>query len=136
MYFTHAFAKPMLAEVGWIKNRSPIEKQKLVYFIFWGRLNLNVLFMKTVKLQELEVGDIFVHINDKAKNPTRFLVKGIPEFNLRHGRPTRKCVNLKTHFIVGKSCPLDVYKVGESKYKDKLNEARKNLLNLLKDNNE
>lgn len=41
MYVSPHDAKPMLAEVGWIKNRSLIEKQKLVYFIFCDRLNLN-----------------------------------------------------------------------------------------------
>ena len=61
-------------------------------------------------LQELEIGDKFYHKSAQFKATPIFRVHGKPEFNLRHGSPTRLCVNLKTNEIVSKSCRLEVIK--------------------------
>jgi hypothetical protein len=74
-------------------------------------------------LHELEIGDKFIAINDRAKNPIKYIVKGSPMFNIRHGRPTRLCVKLPEGEIVSKSCGLEIKPIGESKHKAKMNNA-------------
>jgi hypothetical protein len=68
-------------------------------------------------LKDLEPGDKFVHANSKDKTPKQFIVKGNCLFNSGHGSSTRLCIELKTGAIVGKSCRLEVVKVGESIHK-------------------
>jgi hypothetical protein len=70
-------------------------------------------------LHSLTPGDIFTHAKSKAKNPTKFIVKGNPMFNRRHGSATRYCFDLKRRELVSKSCRLEVVKVGESKNKQR-----------------
>lgn len=72
-----------------------------------------------ITLGELEIGDIFCHAADKSEH--KFLVYGNKFFNRGYGRPTRKCVDIKSKEVVSKSCPLKVYKLGESKHKEKMN---------------
>lgn len=74
-------------------------------------------------LKELQIGDKFVALNDKAKNPKKFIVKGNPMFNVRHGQATRLCVLLPEGETVSKSCGLLVKKIGESKHKERMNTA-------------
>ena len=69
-------------------------------------------------LRDLEPGDIFVHAKDKANRPARFIVYGNPAFNIGYGSATRVCVTKGER--VGKSCNLEVIKVGESKHKEKI----------------
>lgn len=76
-------------------------------------------------LKDLEPGDKFVHANSKAKRPKQFIVKGNCMYNARHGSATRKCIDLKNQVIVGKSCRLEVVKIGESKNKAKFIEQAK-----------
>lgn len=70
-------------------------------------------------LSDLTPGDIFTHAKSKAKNPTKFIVKGNPMFNRWHGSATWYCFDLKRRDMVGKSCRLEVVKVGESKNKQR-----------------
>lgn len=72
-------------------------------------------------LKDLEPGDKFVHAKSKAKHPKKFLVKGSCLFNRGHGSSTRDCIDLQTLEIVGKSCRLEVVKIGESIHKQKIN---------------
>jgi len=76
-------------------------------------------------LRDLEPGDKFVHAKSRAKKPKQFIVKGPPMFNAGHGSATRKCVDLSSNTIVGKSCKLEVVKIGESKHKAKYLEQSK-----------
>jgi hypothetical protein len=76
-------------------------------------------------LKDLESGDKFVHAKSKAKNPKQFLVKGSCMFNAGHGSSTRKCIDLLKQTEVGKSCKLEVKKVGESLHKQKMLEQAK-----------
>lgn len=69
-------------------------------------------------LRELEIGDIFIHKNDKAKG--KFIVRGNSLFNIRHGSATRLCVSLRTKNTVSKSSRLAVIKIGESKHKQRM----------------
>jgi len=80
---------------------------------------------KPMILRDLEPGDKFVHAKSRAKNPKQFLVKGNPMFNAGHGSATRKCIDLLKREIVGKSCKLEVKKIGESLHKKKLIEQAK-----------
>lgn len=64
-------------------------------------------------LSSLTPGDIFTHAKSKAKNPTRFIVKGNPI------GAKRICWNLKSSELESKWCGLEVVKVGESKIKSK-----------------
>lgn len=57
-------------------------------------------------LKELEIGDVFRHA--KGKISTLFRVIDKPVFNIRHGSPTRKCLNLTTDDVESKSCRLEV----------------------------
>lgn len=76
-------------------------------------------------LKDLEPGDKFVHANSKAKTPKQFVVKGNCMFNRHHGSSTRHCIDLKNRAIVGKSCRLEVVKIGESQHKQKYLEQAK-----------
>jgi hypothetical protein len=76
-------------------------------------------------LKDLEPGDIFVHAKSKAKKPKRFIVKGNPMYNAGHGSPTRFCIDLVAREVVGKSCKLEVKKIGESAHKQKFLEQAK-----------
>lgn len=76
-------------------------------------------------LKDLEPGDKFVHAKSKAKNPKRFIVKGSCMFNARHGSATRVCIDIKKRVTVGKSCRLEVKKIGESQHKEKFLEQAK-----------
>lgn len=76
-------------------------------------------------LKDLEPGDKFVHAKSKAKHPKQFLVKGNCMFNARHGSAIRHCIDLAKRVIVGKSCRLEVKKIGESQHKQKYLEAAK-----------
>lgn len=69
-------------------------------------------------LKEIEIGDIFYNVKDLAKH--KYLVRGNPVFNIRHGAPTRSCMDIKTKVIVSKSCKIEVIKTGESKFKEEL----------------
>jgi len=73
-------------------------------------------------LNDLEPGDFFVHAKSRAKNPKKYMVLSMPEFNARHGGSTRKCVDLFNNNEVGKSCRLEVIKVGQSLHKAKIME--------------
>lgn len=76
-------------------------------------------------LKDLEPGDKFVHAKSKAKHPKQFLVKGNPMFNRHHGSATRICIDLLKQEAVGKSCKLEVKKIGESLHKQKMLEQAK-----------
>lgn len=71
-------------------------------------------------LKDLEPGDIFVHAKSRAKHPHRFVVLGNCTFNRGHGSSTRLCRNVSDRETQGKSCRLEVKKVGESIHKQKL----------------
>jgi len=75
--------------------------------------------METITLRDLEPGDIFIHAKGQGKNKQKFIVRSMPEFNPRHGSPTRKCIKLGDNSIVGKACKLKVIKTGESFRKQK-----------------
>lgn len=77
-------------------------------------------------LRELQPGDKFVHAKAKGRNPKRFVVNGNCIFNRGHGTSTRMCVDLGTKENVGKSCNLEVRKIGESVHKEKLMEKFSN----------
>jgi hypothetical protein len=78
-------------------------------------------------LKDLEPGDKFVHAKSKDKAPKQFIVKGNCLFNSGHGSSTRLCIELKTGAIMGKSCRLEVIKIGESIHKQIfLEKAQKN----------
>jgi hypothetical protein len=79
-------------------------------------------------LKDLEPGDKFVHAKSKAKHPKQFLVKGNCMYNVGHGSSTRQCVDLLKQTIVGKSCKLEVKKIGESLHKKKMLEQAKSKL--------
>jgi hypothetical protein len=70
-------------------------------------------------LKDLEPGDKFVHAKSPAKHPKQFLVKGNCMYNAGHGSATRTCIDLLKQEIVGKSCKLEVKKIGESLHKQK-----------------
>jgi hypothetical protein len=70
-------------------------------------------------LKDLEPGDKFVHAKSKAKKPKVFIVKGNCMFNAGHGSATRICIDLDKNVKVGKSCRLEVRKIGESAHKQK-----------------
>lgn len=72
-------------------------------------------------LKDLDNGDIFVHANSLSKNPTKYIVYGNPKFNRGHGSSTRMCRKMDGE-LISKSCRLEVYKVGESKHKIKIQE--------------
>lgn len=76
-------------------------------------------------LRDLEPGDKFVHAKSKAKKPKQFIVKGNPMFNAGHGSATRLCIDLIKREVVGKSCKLEVKKIGESLHKQKMLEQAK-----------
>lgn len=65
-------------------------------------------------LKELEIGDIFY--NEKDRQKKLFVVRGNSVFNIRHGSPTRVCMELKTREIVSKSCKINVVYKNESKF--------------------
>jgi hypothetical protein len=67
-------------------------------------------------LRDLEPGDIFVHKNSRAKNPTKYLVYGNPEFSQGHGSAIKRCRTLAGE-PVNKSCKLEVIKISESIHK-------------------
>jgi hypothetical protein len=71
-------------------------------------------------LKELEPGDKFIHAKATGTFPKKFLVKGSCMFNRGHGSSTRQCVDLQTGNIIGKSCRLEVKKIGESIHKQKM----------------
>src|SRR4051812_19900726 len=75
-------------------------------------------------LKDLEPGDIFVHAKAKKSQQRKFIVYGNSQFNIRHGGATRMCRTLKGD-AVSKSCRLQVTKVGESPYKEKIMEMFK-----------
>ena len=64
-------------------------------------------------LKELEIGDIFY--NEKDKQKKLFVVRGNSVFNIRHGSPTRVCMELKPRALVSKSCKINVVYKNESK---------------------
>lgn len=66
-------------------------------------------------LKELEIGDIFY--NEKDKQKKLFVVRGSPVFNIRHGSPTRVCLELKTKELVSKSCKINVVYVNPNRFK-------------------
>jgi len=70
-------------------------------------------------LRGLEIGDIFIHAKSKSKSPKRFVIITNPYFNIRHGAACRRCRDLGGREY-GKSCNLEVKKVGESIHKAKL----------------
>lgn len=70
-------------------------------------------------LRDLTPGDKFVHAKSKAKHPKQFIVKGNCMFNAGHGSSTMTCIDLLTNTTVGKSCKLEVRKIGESLHKQK-----------------
>jgi hypothetical protein len=76
-------------------------------------------------LKDLEPGDKFVHQKSNAKKPKQFIVKGNCMFNGGHGSATRLCIDLNANKVVGKSCRLEVRKIGESAHKEKYLEAAK-----------
>jgi hypothetical protein len=76
-------------------------------------------------LRDLEPGDKFVHAKSKAKNPKQYLVKGNCMYNAGHGSATRQCIDLLKQKVVGKSCKLEVKKIGESLHKQKFLEQAK-----------
>ena len=78
-------------------------------------------------LRQLEIGDIFIHASCKDPHPRKFLVRGNSVFNPGHGRPTRSCIDMKTKKLVGKSCPLEVIKTGESTHKEAMKLKPQNL---------
>ena len=67
-------------------------------------------------LKELEIGSIFY--NEKDRQKKLFVVRGNPVFNIRHGSPTRVCLELKTKQLVSKSCKINVIYDRESKFVD------------------
>jgi hypothetical protein len=70
-------------------------------------------------LGDLENGDVFVHRNNrKGKHGQKFVVYGNPQFNIRHGSATRMC--RKNGEAVSKSCRLEVIKIGNSVFKEKI----------------
>lgn len=75
--------------------------------------------IESMKLRELEIGDMFIAESDKKKT-TKFVVRNNTAFNYRHISGTRFCVVASTGEIVSKSANLDVIKTGESKHKQKL----------------
>lgn len=66
--------------------------------------------MSDKTLHDLEIGDIFYPASKIAKATPLFRVTGKPEFNIRHGSPTRMCLNMQTREYVSKSCRLKVIK--------------------------
>jgi hypothetical protein len=70
-----------------------------------------------ITLKDLEIGDIFINVKDKK---TKWIVRGSSCFNSRHGSPTRVCLKCSDGTLVSKSCRIEVKKIGESKYKDKM----------------
>ena len=63
-----------------------------------------------MKLGELQIGDKFYPKSKAGKATPIWLVKGKPEFNIRHGSATRMCLNLKTNQLESKSCRMEVIK--------------------------
>lgn len=76
-------------------------------------------------LKDLEPGDKFIHAKSKAKHPKQYIVKGNCMFNAGHGSSTRLCIDLLEREVVGKSCKLEVKKIGESLHKAKMLEQVK-----------
>ena len=72
-------------------------------------------------LRDLEPGDIFRHKKSKDKHPDKFVVYGSPEYNHGYGAATRMCRTMAGQWR-GKSCRLEVVKMGESQHKAKLME--------------
>jgi len=68
-------------------------------------------------IKELQIGDRFAPVNRPKE---KWLVVGKPEFNARHGSPTRICKNYDGNKLVSKSCRLEVKKIGESPFKGKM----------------
>lgn len=63
-----------------------------------------------MKLGELNIGDRFYPKSQAGKSTPYFIVLGEPQFNVRHGSPTRMCLNLYTNKEVSKSCRLEIIK--------------------------
>ncbi len=77
-------------------------------------------------LKELEIGDVFYNIKDKSK--TLFVVRGSSVFNRGHGSATRVCMNIHIEKCVSKSCRIEIIKVRESKFKEKLKQQPINFI--------
>lgn len=65
-------------------------------------------------LKELEIGDKFINVN---KPNEKWIVRGNPAFNARHGSPTRVCQKVRDGIYHSKSCKIEVEKIGESQHK-------------------
>lgn len=65
-------------------------------------------------LKDLEIGDKFINVN---KPHEKWIVRGNPAFNARHGSPTRVCVKCSDGIYHSKSCKIEVKKIGESIHK-------------------
>jgi hypothetical protein len=68
-------------------------------------------------LKELTIGDKFVNVK---KPDEKWIVRGNPSFNARHGSPTRVCVKISDNTLHSKSCKIEVKKIGESVHKEKM----------------
>jgi len=68
-------------------------------------------------LKDLEIGDKFINVN---KPKEKWVVRGNPAFNARHGSPTRVCIKCSDGTLHSKSCRIEVKKIGESIYKEKM----------------
>lgn len=75
-------------------------------------------------LRDLEPGDIFRHARSRAKQPDKFVVIGLSEFNRAHGSATRLCQS-RTGLWLHKSCRLEVIKISESIHKQTIIEEAK-----------
>ena len=65
-----------------------------------------------MKLQELKIGDRFIHANVKDKRKAvKWQVSENCEFNHGHGYSTRWCRNLSTGKGDSKSCRLEIIKL-------------------------
>lgn len=64
---------------------------------------------EVVTLRELSIGDKFYAVSDHRRQ-TKFKVMGDPEFNLRAGSATRKCMNLRTKEVQDKLCRAVIVK--------------------------
>jgi hypothetical protein len=62
------------------------------------------------QLRDLVPGDYFYSKSDK-KYKTKYKVSGLPEFNIRAGSATRKCINLKEMSYEDKLCRSEVVRI-------------------------
>lgn len=62
--------------------------------------------MMSMKLQDLEIGNVFYAKNDRKR--ILYKVDSKPLFNIHHGSATRECVVLATKERASKSCRLEV----------------------------